>query len=137
MVLRHSITSESWIEDVQFALGVFTRGEPQQASECHMMDYLANRYVPAVATVEFLAVQASYNWLVRNWEILGDIGLRYSGPNGSGFVNAVLISLHNEIFRDPTPATWEAVPSLPPELLISEAQRLVDAEKNNLPAPEE
>jgi hypothetical protein len=137
MVLRHAITTESWIEDVQFALGVFLRGEPQQVSEGHMMDYLANRYVPAVATAEFLAVQASYNWLVRNWDILGDIGLRYSGPNGSGFVNAILMSLHNEIFRDPTPATWEAVPSLPPGRLISEAQRFIDAEKNNQPESEE
>ncbi len=77
-----------------------------------MMDYLVNQYVPTVAMAEFLAVQASYNWLFRNWEILGEIGLRYSGPNGSGFVNAILISLHNEIFRDPTPETWAKVPSL-------------------------
>ena len=60
-----------------------------------MVDYLANRSVPAVAAAEFLAVQASYNWLVRNWEILGDIGLRYSGP------------------------------------LISEAQKFIDAAKDN------
>ncbi len=137
MALRHSITSDSWIEDVQFALGVFSRGEPQQLSEGHMKDYLANRYVPAVAMAEFLAVQASYNWLVRNWEILGDIGLRYSGPNGSGFVNAILFSLHNEIFRDPTPSTWESVPSLDPGPLISEAQRFIDAEKANQSQSEE
>lgn len=102
-----------------------------------MIDYLANRYVPAVATAEFLAVKASYNWLVRNWEILGDIGLRYSGPNGSSFVNAILMSLHNEIFRDPTPVTWDAVPSIPPGTLIREAQRFIDAEKNSQSAPEE
>ena len=102
-----------------------------------MIDYLANRYVPAVARAEFLAVQASYNWLVRNWEILGDIGLRFSGPNGSGFVNAILMSLHNEVFRDPTPATWDAVPSLDPGPLIAEAQRFIDAEKGKQSAPEE
>jgi hypothetical protein len=129
MALRHLITSESWIEDVQFALGVFSRGEPQTVSEGHIKDYLANRYVPAVALAEFLAVQASYNWLVRNWEILGDIGLRFSGPNGSGFVNAILMSLHNEVFRDPNPATWHALPSLDPGPLISVAQRFIDAEK--------
>lgn len=108
----------------------FFSGDTRQVSEGHMVDYLANRYVPAVAVAEFLAVQASYNWLVRNWEILGDIGLRYSGPKGSGFVNAILISLHNEVFRDPTPETWEAVPNLAPSPLISEAQRFIDAEKN-------
>jgi hypothetical protein len=47
MELRHSITTDSWIEDVQFALGVFTRGDTQQLSEEHMANYLANRYVPA------------------------------------------------------------------------------------------
>ena len=70
--LRTQISTESWLEDIQFALGVFSRGEPSQASEDHMKDYLANRYVPAVAMAEFLAVQASYNWLVRNWDILGE-----------------------------------------------------------------
>ena len=137
MVLCHSITTESWIEDVQFALGVFSRGEPQQVSEGHMMDYLANRYVSAVAPAEFLAVKASCNWWVRNWEVLGDIGLRHSGSNGSGLVNAILFSLHNEIFRDPTPTAWEAVAILPPGTLIIEAQRFVDEVKSSQPAPKE
>ena len=130
MPLRESITTESWIEDVQFALGVFLRGEPQQLSARHMRDYLSNRYQPDVAILESLAVQASYNWLVSNWEEIGDIGLRVSGGKDSGVVNALLFALHNLVFSDPRPSWWAKVPSIVSQDVIRVAQTFVDAEKN-------
>lgn len=101
-----------------------------------MRDYLANRYTPDVALLEGLAVQASYNWLVRNWEEIGDIGLRDSGEV-SGVVNALLFALHNVVFRDPRPSWWAKVPQVDSKDVIREAQTFIDAEKNNQSAPEE
>lgn len=117
------------MEDVQYALGVFSRGEPPQVSEYHMQDYLANRYPPAVALLEGLAVQASYNWLVRNWEEIGEIGLRDPGED-SGVVNALLFALHNVVFRDPRPSWWAKVPQVDSKDVIREAQTFIDTEKN-------
>lgn len=97
--LRDQISTESWAEDLQYAMIVFSRREPQQVSEGHIYDYLANRYLPNVALLEGLAVQASYNWLVRNWEELLDLKLIRPPSEGAGFMPELLVALHNMVFR--------------------------------------
>ena len=119
------------MEDIQFVLGVFSREEPLQVSEGHIDEYLANRYQPTVALMEGLAIQAAYNWLVKNWDELVDVGLWTRNENGAGFVNALLFSLHNLVFRTPKPSWWIQVPDIDSKELIREVQTFVDAAKRS------
>jgi hypothetical protein len=127
--LRNQISTDSWVEDVQFTLTAFSRGDPPHVSERHMIDYLANRYVPRVAALEAVAVQASYNWIVNNMTELREIGLMVSTPHGNGIVNALLKALHNLVFRDPRPSWWAQVPDQDLAPVIREAQTFIDATK--------
>lgn len=123
------------MEDMQFVLGVFSREEPLLVSEGHIDDYLANRYVPNVALLEGLAIQAAYNWLVRNWDELVEVGLWTRNEKGAGFVNAILFALHDLVFRTPKPSWWVQVPDVDSREVIRDAQVFVDAEKKRLTDP--
>lgn len=129
--LRKTVTSDSWIEDVQYALRVFSRGDTPEVSEEHMHEYLFSRYEPQLALLEKLAVQASLNWLVRNGDELEQVGLRVHGPNGSGFVNALLYALHDVVFKDPRPSWWAQVPDVELAPVVQQTQRFIDLTKRD------
>ncbi|HTQ29662.1 MAG TPA: hypothetical protein VMI53_00490 [Opitutaceae bacterium] len=121
------------MDDIQFVLGTFLRSESEQTKARFVEDYLSKRYEAKWVRVVSLSLRAAYNWIARNWEFLGEVGLRKSDEGEVRIVNCVLFALYNEIFKNPDPEHWQAVPSVDPKSIIHEAQKFIDAEKKREP----
>ncbi len=118
------------MDDVRYALDILALSQPAQETERQVTDYLTRRYADPVASDAILAVGASVNWLVGNWDELGRAGLRVPSSTGSTFLEPILVVLEKLVFSDPSPHWWTEVARFGAGHQIREARQLLEAEQD-------
>ena len=65
MALRTSVTSQSWLEDLQFVLIVFLSQDSEEKKNENVRDYLSQRYEAFLVLPTLESLRYSYNWIAR------------------------------------------------------------------------
>ncbi len=136
MALLQNITLSSWAEDFQFVLILSGRGEAEAVQKAHLEDYLEKRYERSLLVRAFLTLKYSYNWIVRHWSYLKEIGLVQEIEGKTAVVNCLIMALQEISFALPL----KFLPKLPDtnsQKMVRLAQRYIDAERSNKPTTNE
>jgi hypothetical protein len=112
------------LEDLQFVLIVFLSQDSEEKKNENVQDYLVHRYERPLVSSVMLSLRYAYNWIVKNWVYLEEVGLRKE----NGIVNCVLFALHNLIFKEVSEENWKSVPSTDPRIVVKMSQEFIDAE---------
>ncbi|MGF1483480.1 MAG: hypothetical protein ACFBZ8_03855 [Opitutales bacterium] len=122
--LRPRITSQSWLEDMQFVLILAVDPMDKAEKEKNLLGYLSERYQPYLVSSVKLSLLCSYDWIAKNWIYLGEVGLRKE----NGILNCVLFALHNLVFNEISEENWMKVPDTGPMVIVKMSQEFIDSE---------
>ena len=131
-----TISPHHWLEDFRYILDGEARGISQEIQIVRLEDRLETRYAAHLIPHAYNSLCYSYSWMVRSWDYLLEVGMVRMDSGRYVIENSLIYALHRLTADVPTPML-PSIPELDPYKLVKIAQRIIDAEKNNQPAPEE
>jgi hypothetical protein len=125
-----AISPHHWLEDFRFLLSGAFRGSSEDVQIALLEDRLESRYAPALIPRAYNSLHYSYNWLARNWNYFEEVGMVRREDGQIAVENSLIYALFH--FSSDIPLeTLPMLPDTPPELLVSVAQKYIEADREN------